>query len=114
MNATGWAAGFLRSFQDDPLTFAAIVAAMFAMATTPIAFAVLGRIDWFKARRGRVLQKPEFASIVAAMILAVSGEREESRPLMDCRRSRRMRISSRAMCRRSSLNLRFTSIRRVA
>ena len=71
MNATGWAARFLRSFQDDPLTFAAIVAAMIALATTPIAFAVLGRIDWFKARRGRVLQKPEFSSIVAAMILVM-------------------------------------------
>ena len=43
-----------------------------AFATTPIAFAVLGRVAWFKARRGRVMQRPEFSSIVAGMILVMA------------------------------------------
>ena len=46
-------------FWNDPLMALAIAAALFAMATTPIAFAVLGRMDWFKARRGRTLQTPD-------------------------------------------------------
>ena len=46
-------------------------AALLALATTPIAFAVLGRLDWFKARRGRILQRPEFSSIVVGMILVM-------------------------------------------
>ena len=41
-------------FQNDPIKAVALVAALIALATTPIAFAVLGRMDWFKARRGRV------------------------------------------------------------
>ena len=49
----------------------ALSAALIALATTPIAFAVLGRLDWFKARRGRVLQRPEFSSIVVGMILVM-------------------------------------------
>ena len=66
MTTTGWLDGLREFFWNDPLMAAAVAAAMVALATTPIAFAVLGRIDWFKARRGRVMQRPEFASIVAA------------------------------------------------
>ena len=44
-------------------------AALIAIATTPIAFAVLGRMDWFQARRGRVYQRPEFWSICCGMAL---------------------------------------------
>jgi hypothetical protein len=57
---------------SDPLLILALSAALVALATTPLAFAVLGRLDWFKARRGRVLQRPEFSSIVVGMILVMS------------------------------------------
>ncbi len=69
MNDPGWGARLRDFYWNDPLLAFAVTAAMVAFATTPIAFAVLGRLDWFKARRGRVLQRPEFASIVAAMAL---------------------------------------------
>jgi hypothetical protein len=49
----------------------ALLAALIAIATTPIAFAVLGRLEWFKARRGRVMQRPEFTSIVVGMMLVM-------------------------------------------
>ena len=57
------------AFADDPLMGMALAAALFAMATTPIAFAILGRLNYFETRRGRTLQKPTFSSVVAAMIL---------------------------------------------
>ena len=56
---------------NSPVQALALFAALIALATTPIAFAVLGRIDWFKARRGRVMMKPEFSSIVAGMMLVM-------------------------------------------
>src|SRR3954466_5659697 len=71
MSSTSLAAKLRDSFSEDPLTALAIAAALFALATTPIAFAVLGRLQWFKARRGRVMQRPEFASIVCAMMLVM-------------------------------------------
>ena len=46
-------------FWDDPLMALAIAAALVAFATTPLAFAVLGRLEWFKARRGRTMQRPD-------------------------------------------------------
>jgi hypothetical protein len=49
-----------------------VSAALLALATTPLAFAVLGRLDWFKARRGRILQRPEFSSIVVGMMLVMA------------------------------------------
>lgn len=49
----------------------AIAAALFALATTPLAFAVLGRLDWFKARRGRVMQRPGFSAVVCGMLLTM-------------------------------------------
>lgn len=58
-------------FSNDPLMAIAIAAALFAFATTPLAFAVLGRREWFKARRGRVMQRPEFSSIVCGMLLVM-------------------------------------------
>ena len=48
-----------------------VVAAIVALATTPIAFAVLGRRDWFQARRGRVMMRPAFSSIVVGMMLVM-------------------------------------------
>ena len=59
-------------FQDEPLKAVALMAALIALASTPIAFAVLGRIDWFRARRGRVMQKPEFWSIACGMVLVMA------------------------------------------
>jgi hypothetical protein len=56
---------------NDPLLTLAVTAALVALATTPLAFAVLGRLDWFKARRGRTMQRPTFASIVVAMLLVM-------------------------------------------
>lgn len=57
---------------SDPTLVLALSAALVALATTPLAFAVLGRLEWFKARRGRVLQRPEFSSIVVGMLLVMS------------------------------------------
>jgi hypothetical protein len=62
----------LRDFaQNDPLTALAVGAAMFALATTPLAFAVLGRTRWFQARRGRTLRRPSFAAVVCGMLLVM-------------------------------------------
>lgn len=72
MNVTGLWAKYSNELRDDPLLVLALTAALFALATTPIAFAVLGRMEWFKARRGRVMQRPEFASIVVGMILVMA------------------------------------------
>jgi hypothetical protein len=74
VDASSWS-GLLNRFRDelltDPFLVIALCAALFAFATTPIAFAVLGRLDWFKARRGRVLQRPAFSSIVVGMLLVM-------------------------------------------
>ena len=72
MNVTGLWAKYASELAEDPLLVVALTAALVAFATTPIAFAVLGRLDWFKARRGRVMQRPEFSSIVAGMILVMA------------------------------------------
>jgi hypothetical protein len=71
MNDPDWSARLLTYFRNDPLMATAVAAAVIALASTPIAFAVLGRIDWFKARRGRVMQRPEFSSIVCGMMLVM-------------------------------------------
>src|SRR5688572_16036530 len=71
MRSTSLVAQLRDFFGDDPLTAIALAAALFALATTPIAVAVLGRLGWFKARRGRVIQRPEFSSVVCAMLLVM-------------------------------------------
>ncbi|WP_406700393.1 DUF6599 family protein [Singulisphaera sp. Ch08] len=71
MNSTATAARLRDYFLSDPLMATAVAAALFALATTPLAFAILGRLSWFKARRGRVMQRPEFSSIVCAMLLVM-------------------------------------------
>src|SRR5262249_26227707 len=58
-------------FEADPLLAVAFAAALVAFATTPVAFAVLGRLNWFQARRGRTLQTPSFASVVVGMMLVM-------------------------------------------
>jgi hypothetical protein len=71
MNETGWAARLRDYYWNEPIMAAALTAALIAFATTPIAFAVLGRTEWFLARRGRVMRRPEFSSIVAGMMLVM-------------------------------------------
>jgi Family of unknown function (DUF6599) len=58
-------------FATDPVKALALAAALVALASTPIAFAVLGRMNWFEARRGRVMLKPAFSSIVVGMLLVM-------------------------------------------
>src|SRR5271166_3067411 len=72
MNVTGLWAKYSNELRDDPLLVLALTAALFALASTPIAFAVLGRMQWFKARRGRVLQRPAFSSIGIGMVLVMA------------------------------------------
>ena len=55
----------------DPIKALALVAALIAIATTPIAFAILGRLSWFEARRGRIMLRPTFASIIVGMMLVM-------------------------------------------
>jgi len=58
-------------FWSDPLLGVAVAASVIALATTPTAFAILGRLDWFQARRGRTYQRPSFAAVVCAMMLVM-------------------------------------------
>jgi hypothetical protein len=64
-------AGLRAEFQSDPLLTLAVAAALFALATTPIAFAMLGRTAWLETRRGRSYQKPAFWSVVCSMLLVM-------------------------------------------
>ena len=69
---TGLWAQFRDELWSDPFLVLSLSAALVALATTPLVFAVLGRLEWFKARRGRIMQRPEFSSIVAGMILVMT------------------------------------------
>src|SRR5262249_41853429 len=71
MNGTSWTAQLRNFYANDPLLAAAVTAAMVALATPPVAVAVRGRVEGFKAGRGRVLQTPEFSSVVCAMMLVM-------------------------------------------
>ena len=71
MNDSGWMRRLVSAYQSDPWFAVAVTAAEIALATTPLAFVILGRMNWFTARRGRVLQRPEFSSIVCAMLLVM-------------------------------------------
>jgi hypothetical protein len=71
MNLTRLWAQYQEELASDPFLVLALSAALLALATTPLAFAILGRLEWFKARRGRVLQRPEFWSIVVSMLLVM-------------------------------------------
>jgi hypothetical protein len=72
MNLTRLWTQFLDELASDPFMTLGVTAALVALATTPLTFAVLGRLDWFKARRGRILQRPEFSSIVVGMMLVMA------------------------------------------
>jgi hypothetical protein len=71
MNAAALWSQYRDELASDPFLVLALSAALVSLATTPLAFAVLGRIQWFKARRGRILQRPEFSSIVVGMLLVM-------------------------------------------
>ena len=71
MNLTGLWTQYRDELSSDPFLVLALSAALFALATTPLAFAVLGRTEWFKARRGRVLQRPAFSSVVVGALLVM-------------------------------------------
>ncbi|WP_152053574.1 DUF6599 family protein [Tautonia marina] len=58
-------------FLADPLRGLAALACVIALATTPIAFAVLGRTEYLHTRRGRVYRKPEWWSVVCGMALVM-------------------------------------------
>lgn len=68
--------GFFDQLKDryleNPLMTLAVAAAMVAFASTPVAFAILGRMEWFAPRRGRTSVKPTFVSIVSAMLLVMA------------------------------------------
>src|SRR5207248_600955 len=72
MSVTSLWTQYRDELANDPLLVLALSSALIALATTPMAFAVLGRLAWFKARRGRVLQRPEFSSIVVGMLLVMA------------------------------------------
>jgi hypothetical protein len=71
MNLTAFWSQYRDELSSDPFMVLAFTAAIVALATTPFAFVVLGRTDWFKARRGRVLQRPAFSSVVVGMLLVM-------------------------------------------
>ena len=58
-------------FRSSPITAVALTAAAVAFASTPLAFAFMGRMHWFNARRGRTLQRPSFWSIVCSMLMVM-------------------------------------------
>jgi hypothetical protein len=72
MNSLSDVLAQLKEFAtNSPLNALAAFAAAFALATTPIAFAVLGRTKWFQARRGRTTQRPSFPAVVVGMMLVM-------------------------------------------
>ena len=68
----GFVSQLREQLADDPMLTMALIAAFVALATTPPAFAILGRLDWFGARRGRVMRRPEFWSVVCSMLLVMA------------------------------------------
>ena len=58
-------------FNDSPIQAVALFAALVALASTPVAFAVLGQMEWFEARRGRTMRKPSFVTIISGMMLVM-------------------------------------------
>jgi hypothetical protein len=71
----GSTTGILSQLRDlfwaDPLRGVAVAAAVIALATTPIAFAVLGRMDYLQTRRGRTYRRPSWPAVVCGMVLVM-------------------------------------------
>ncbi len=66
-----WLSQLAARYNEDPLVTLAVSAAMVAFASTPVSFAILGKMDWFAPRRGRTSVRPTFLSIVTAMLLVM-------------------------------------------
>lgn len=66
-----WFSQLKERYNQDPLVTLAVAACMVAFASTPVAFAILGKMEWFAPRRGRTMVKPSFLSIVTAMLLVM-------------------------------------------
>lgn len=67
--------GTMAAIQDwflaDPLRGLAALACVIALATTPIAFVLLGRREYLHTRRGRSYRRPEWWSVVCGMALVM-------------------------------------------
>ncbi|MDB5350909.1 MAG: hypothetical protein JWN86_2156 [Planctomycetota bacterium] len=59
-------------YRSSPIMAVSLIAAAVAFASTPLAFALMGRMKWFNARRGRTLLRPAFWSVVCSMILVMT------------------------------------------
>ena len=59
-------------FWADPLRGVAVTAAVIALVTTPIAFAVLGRLDYLQSRRGRTYRRPSWPAVLCGLMLVMS------------------------------------------
>jgi hypothetical protein len=66
-----WYERWAGIWREEPYLAAALLAALVAMASTPIAFAILTRQSFFQARRGRTTQPPSFSSVVVGMMLVM-------------------------------------------
>ena len=66
-----WFSQLKERYNQDPLVTLAVAACMVAFASTPVAFAILGKMEWFAPRRGRTMVKPTFLSIVTGMLLVM-------------------------------------------
>ncbi len=58
-------------FRESPTSAVALLAAGIALASTPLAFALMGGMKWFNARRGRTLQRPSWWSVVCSMMMVM-------------------------------------------
>jgi len=54
----GWWGRLVEQVGSDPWTSVVFLASAFAYATTPLAFLVLGRLNYLRTRRGRTFQPP--------------------------------------------------------
>ncbi|RUL86969.1 hypothetical protein TsocGM_14950 [Tautonia sociabilis] len=69
-DSSGWSV-LLDWFWSDPLRGLAALACVLALASTPVAFAVLGRREYLFTRRGRTYRPPEWWSVVCGMALVM-------------------------------------------
>ncbi|MFO0958898.1 MAG: DUF6599 family protein [Isosphaeraceae bacterium] len=67
----GWWERLGEQIGSDPWMTVAFLASAFAYATTPLAFLVLGRLNYLRTRRGRSFQPPSLASVVVGMMLVM-------------------------------------------
>ena len=66
-----WLEQLQTRYNQDPLITLAAAVSMVAFASTPVAFAILAKMEWFAPRRGRTMVKPTLLSVVTGMILVM-------------------------------------------